>query len=151
MRTPQLASCARSPRPKRNGSGALNTGLAIQYCSREAKIDLADVTHVAVNRNSRANLLRKLRYVVLHRPDARLLFKRLHNRQQIARIPDELRALPGRAFVGKIEYVEHHLAHLASAFFASSIVCRPEEALDCFLRTKIDVLVGSGQHMIRRA
>jgi carbamoyltransferase len=48
-----------------------------------------------------------------------LLFKRLRNRQQIARIPDELRALPGRPFVGKIEYVEHHLAHLASAFFAS--------------------------------
>ena len=86
---------------------------------REAKVELSDVTHVAVNRNGRANLLRKLRYVALHRPNARLLFKRLRNRHQIARIPDELRALPGRPFVRKIEYVEHHLAHLASAFFAS--------------------------------
>jgi carbamoyltransferase len=37
----------------------------------------------------------------------------------MAGIADELRALPGRPFAGKIEYVEHHLAHLASAFFAS--------------------------------
>jgi carbamoyltransferase len=30
------------------------------------------------------------------------------------------------------------------------VVCHPEEALDCFLRTKMDVLV-LGHHMIRRA
>jgi carbamoyltransferase len=30
------------------------------------------------------------------------------------------------------------------------VVCRPEEALDCFLRTKMDVLV-LGDTMIRRA
>ena len=29
------------------------------------------------------------------------------------------------------------------------IVCRPEEALDCFLRTRMDLLV-MGQHMISR-
>src|SRR6201982_3398693 len=92
---------------------------AIQYCLHEAKVDLGDVTHVAVNRNSRANLLRKLRYVAFHHPNVHLLLKRLHNRHQMAGIADELRALPGRPFAGKIEYVEHHRAHLASAFFAS--------------------------------
>jgi carbamoyltransferase len=30
------------------------------------------------------------------------------------------------------------------------IVCRPSEALDCFLRTRMDVLV-LGPYMIRRA
>ncbi len=29
------------------------------------------------------------------------------------------------------------------------VVCRPEEALDCFLRTKMDVLV-LGSHLIQR-
>jgi carbamoyltransferase len=29
------------------------------------------------------------------------------------------------------------------------VVCRPEEALDCFLRTKMDVLI-LGSHMVRR-
>jgi carbamoyltransferase len=34
-------------------------------------------------------------------------------------IAAELAALPGRPFAGTIEYVEHHLAHLASAFYPS--------------------------------
>ncbi len=30
------------------------------------------------------------------------------------------------------------------------VVCRPEEALDCFLRTKMDLLI-LGNHVVRRA
>ena len=86
---------------------------------QEAKVDLGDVTHVAVNRNDRANFFRKLSYVAFKRPSPHLLLNRWRNRLQVAQIADELRALPGRAFGGSIEYVEHHLAHLASAFFAS--------------------------------
>jgi carbamoyltransferase len=119
VREGKLIAAAEEERFRRIKHWAGFPSQAIQYCLREVKVDLSDVTHVAVNRNSRANLLRKLRYVALHRPNARLLFERLRNRQQIARIPDELRPFPGRPFVGKIEYVEHHLAHLASAFFAS--------------------------------
>jgi carbamoyltransferase len=92
---------------------------AIAYCLSEAQIKLTDVTHVAVNRSSRANLFRKLSYVAFKRPSPRLLFNRLRNRRQVAQIADELHALPGGPFVGAIEYVEHHLAHLASAFFPS--------------------------------
>src|ERR1700746_2011634 len=92
---------------------------AINYCLKEAKIDLGDVTHVAVNRSGRANFLRKLRYVAFTRPSPRLLLKRWRNRQQVAHIADELGAVPGREFAGNIDYVEHHLAHLASAFYPS--------------------------------
>ena len=41
---------------------------AIAYCLKEAKAHLGDVTHVAVNRNARANLWRKLCYVAANRP-----------------------------------------------------------------------------------
>ncbi|MGB6657846.1 MAG: carbamoyltransferase N-terminal domain-containing protein, partial [Xanthobacteraceae bacterium] len=92
---------------------------AIGYCLNEAKVDLSDVTHVAVNRNSRANFFRKLGYVAFRRPSPRLLFSRLRNRQQVTQIGDELRAVSDRPFVGSVEYVEHHLAHLASAFYPS--------------------------------
>jgi carbamoyltransferase len=37
---------------------------AIAYCLAEAGISLADVDHVAVNQDSRANLVGKLRYVL---------------------------------------------------------------------------------------
>jgi carbamoyltransferase len=92
---------------------------AIAYCLNEAKINLSDVTHVAVNRSNRANFFRKLTYVALKRPSPRLLLARWQNRKQVTNIADEFHALSGGPFVGAIEYVEHHLAHLASAFFPS--------------------------------
>src|SRR6059058_3785633 len=92
---------------------------AIAYCLNEAKIKLSDVTHVAVNRSNRANFFRKLTYVALMRPSPRLLLARWQNRKHVTNIADEFQALPGGPFVGAIEYVEHHLAHLASAFFPS--------------------------------
>jgi carbamoyltransferase len=119
VRDGKLLAAAEEERFRRIKHWAGFPSQAIQYCLREANVELADVTHVAVNRNSRANLLRKLHYVALHHPSVRLLLKRLRNRQQMASITDELRMLPGRPFAGKIEHVEHHLAHLASAFFAS--------------------------------
>jgi carbamoyltransferase len=41
---------------------------AIAYCLAEAGISLADVDHVAVDQDSRANLVGKLRYVLSQRP-----------------------------------------------------------------------------------
>jgi carbamoyltransferase len=92
---------------------------AIGYCLKSAKIDLGDVTQLAVNRSGRANFLRKLAYITYRRPSPGILFNRLRNRQQIKGIAAELGALPGRPFAGTIEHVEHHLAHLASAFYVS--------------------------------
>src|SRR6202051_4180781 len=92
---------------------------AIGYCLSEAKIDMGDVAHVAVNRSGRANFFRKLAYVTARRPSLQLLLKRLRNRTEVAGIADELGALPGRRFSGAIDYVEHHYAHLASAFYPS--------------------------------
>src|SRR5262249_52028968 len=92
---------------------------AIRYCLNEAKIEPSDLTHVAVNRNGRANFFRKLTYVMAHRPSPRLLLNRMRNRQQLKGIAEELTTLPGRPFAGTVDYVEHHLAHLASAFYPS--------------------------------
>src|SRR6478609_4582782 len=46
---------------------------AIAYCLREASLSLSDVDHVAVNQNSRANLFRKLCYVICKRPSLELV------------------------------------------------------------------------------
>ena len=92
---------------------------AIAYCLAEAKVDLGDVTCVAVNRSGRANFFRKLAYVLTRRPSPRLLLSRLQNRKQVTSIAAELDVLPGRRFAGAIDYVEHHFAHLASAFYPS--------------------------------
>jgi len=92
---------------------------AIGYCLSEAKVDLDYVTHVAINRSGSANFLRKLTYVISHRPGPRLLVNRLRNRKEVTGIIEQLGTLPGPRFSGKTHYVEHHLAHLASAFYPS--------------------------------
>jgi carbamoyltransferase len=119
VRDGRLLAAAEEERFRRIKHSAGFPSDAIRYCLQEAKLDLADVTHVAVNRNSRANFFRKLGYVAANAPSPRLLLKRLRNRQQVAHIADQLATLSGRPFVGRIEHVEHHLAHLASAFFVS--------------------------------
>src|SRR5262249_50051724 len=114
-----LVAAAEEERYRRIKHWAGFPSQAIAYCLQEARVDLGDVTHVAVNRSARANFLRKLAYIAGHHPSPRLILSKLRNRKQVASIADELSALVGRPFTGQIEYIEHHLAHLASAFFPS--------------------------------
>src|SRR5260370_21727153 len=119
VRDGKLLAAAEEERFRRVKHWAGFPSQAINYCLSEAKIDLGDVTHVAVNRSGRANFFRKLSYVAFKRPSPGLLLKRWRNRHQVGHIADQLRALPGGPFAGTIEHVEHHLAHLASAFYPS--------------------------------
>jgi carbamoyltransferase len=119
VRGGSLVAAAEEERFRRIKHWAGFPSRAIAYCLQEAKLDLGDVTHVAVNRSARANFFRKLAYVTVHRPSPRLLVNKLRNRQQVASIAEQLGTIPGRPFTGSIDYVEHHLAHLASAFYLS--------------------------------
>ena len=93
---------------------------AIAWCLQEAGLTLNDVSHVAVNQDPRASLLRKITYTLAHRPDPRLVLDRLRNRQQRAGIAVLLeQALAGQRFNGRVHAVEHHVAHLSSAFHVS--------------------------------
>jgi carbamoyltransferase len=93
---------------------------AVRYCLAEAGIGLDQVGHVAVNSDPRAHRWRKLRYVLLRRPSPALVLQRLRARSQRLSIEAQLaRHLPGRPFKGQVHEVEHHLAHLASAFLVS--------------------------------
>ena len=162
---------------------------AIRYCLRQGGVGLGEVAQVALNQDARANLWRKLGFVVTRRPDLSLILDRIRNKREREGGAETLARELGAPFRGEVQYVEHHLVHLASAFlvspfdevvavsvdgfgdFASAgwgvarvadeslliqeavkdepVVCRPEEALDCFLRTKIDVLVMGGWFLSR--
>jgi carbamoyltransferase len=93
---------------------------SIKYCLAEAEIALADVDHVAINQDSRASLGRKIWYTLTQRPDLRMVLDRLRNKRKRDSIETHLqRAFPGQAFGGQLHAVEHHLAHLSSAFHVS--------------------------------
>ena len=93
---------------------------AIRYCLKEAGIGLDAVGHVAINRDSRASLWRKVAYVVARRPSLDMVLSRVRNRQQWGDLKAQLAgALPEMSFTGDFHQVEHHLCHLASAFLVS--------------------------------
>ena len=93
---------------------------AIAYCLREAGLALSDIQHVAVNQDSRANLLRKLAYLVTQRPNLGLMLNRLKNRRARGNISELMAAsFSGQHLHGQVHQIEHHLAHLSSAFHVS--------------------------------
>ena len=92
---------------------------SIAWCLREAGLDLGDLDVVSVNRDPRANIRRKIVWGLRHRPQIGLVRDRLRNARRIGGLEEELsRSAPG-TFGGRIEKVEHHLAHQASAFLVS--------------------------------
>jgi carbamoyltransferase len=93
---------------------------SIAYCLREAGLRLGDVDHLAVNLDDRAHRLRKVSYVLSHPPNMGLVLTRLQNRRKRRQLPELLaEAFPGEAFRGVSHNIEHHLAHLSSAFYVS--------------------------------
>jgi carbamoyltransferase len=93
---------------------------SIRYCLAEAGIGLCDVAHVAVNTDNRAQRWRKLAFVLTSGVTLSYVTKRLRARAERTDIRGNLNEhLPEQAFHGTVHAVEHHLCHLASAFFVS--------------------------------
>jgi carbamoyltransferase len=93
---------------------------AIAWCLKEAGIKLSDVDHIAINQDSKANLGKKLTFTLTRRPDLGLVLDRIRNKQERAGVAQHLaQAFPEVAFKGQTHAVEHHLAHLSSAFHTS--------------------------------
>jgi carbamoyltransferase len=128
-----LLAAAEEERFRRIKHWAGFPSMAIAYCLAEAGIGLDQVGHVAINQDSRANLWKKLAFTLARRPDLALVVDRLKNRRERAGVADALMAaLPGQAFRGKVHEVEHHLAHLGSAFLVSPFADAVAVSVDGF-------------------
>lgn len=93
---------------------------AIAWCLADAGLTLADMDCVAVNQDSSANIGKKVAYTLLKRPDLSLVLDRIRNKRERDGIDVHLaRAFPDQVFRGQIRAVEHHVAHLSSAFHVS--------------------------------
>jgi carbamoyltransferase len=92
---------------------------AIRYCLKEAGLTLSDIDHVAVPRNPYARLGTKLFYALRMPSFAR---ERLKVLAKFTGIPEALAAAfdaDPKEISAKFHRIEHHQAHLASAFFVS--------------------------------
>ncbi|HVZ74070.1 MAG TPA: carbamoyltransferase C-terminal domain-containing protein [Polyangia bacterium] len=93
---------------------------AIRYCLHEARARLSDVRVIAINSDPKAGRLERIAYLIRRRPDLAYVLHQLKTRRQRKSIETTLaEAFPGERFGGTIQRVEHHRAHLASAYYLS--------------------------------
>jgi carbamoyltransferase len=146
----RLVAAAEEERFRRIKHWAGFPSLAIKSVLDIGGIRGSDVHHVAISRDPRANLLRKGLFAVTHRPDPRLVLDRVRNAGKIRDLHGPLAAALGvpRDDVPKIHYVEHHPAHLASAFFVSpfdNAACCAIDGFGDFVSTSF--ATGKGNHL----
>ena len=96
--------------------------VAIKACLDAVGAKISDVEHVAVGQDSDANLIKKVQYA-LNNPAKILNFIRLRQRKEAMR---DVRSLIAKALEVDAQqlrfqehHLEHHIAHIASAFYCS--------------------------------
>jgi len=95
---------------------------AIQYCLDEASIGLEEIEHIALNRNPKANLLHKALFAFRNYPSLDLVKDRLRNALKVREIREQLAEefrIHPESLKAHVHHIEHHAAHLASAFLVS--------------------------------
>ena len=114
----QLVAAVEEERFNRIKHWAGFPALAARECLRH--IESGNLEHVAISRDPRAHLWRKLLRVAVRPLDWGRLTSRAKNSVKVARLASDLDA-SGVARAGdvRVHHVEHHRAHMASAFFAS--------------------------------
>jgi len=95
---------------------------SINCCLKEAGIRIEEVDHIAINRNPKANFMKKALFAFSKRPSLKLVSDRLKNASKVVDLKTilckELNAQHSR-LKADFHRVEHHIAHLGSAFFVS--------------------------------
>jgi carbamoyltransferase len=116
----ELVSAAEEERFNRVKHCAGFPALAAAWCLADAGLTVDDLDHVAVSRDPKANLGRKLLRTIRHGASARYLKSRLDNAARIRDVGSALTEALGVESLGaQVHNVEHHQAHVASAFFVS--------------------------------
>jgi carbamoyltransferase len=88
---------------------------ASAWCLAHAGVTVAELDHVAVSRDPRANIGQKLLRTVRHGASARYLKDRIQNASKLRDVGSQL----GPELLAQVHNVEHHHTHVASAFFVS--------------------------------
>lgn len=133
LRDGRLVAAAEEERFRRIKHWAGLPSQSIAYCLSAAGARLSDVDHIAINTDNRANLMAKLAYVLRQRPDLSLLLDRVRTRRRRDSIPELLaQSFPQETCRAAVHPVEHHMAHMASAFYVSPFAEATTVSVDGF-------------------
>ena len=119
VRDGQLLAAAEEERFRRIKHWAGLPSQAVAYCLQSAGLSLADVDVIAVNTDPKTAIGKKICFALKRRLSPAVVLRRLRSARQRMDLVDELVAALGGSFSGRLEHVEHHYCHLASAFLVS--------------------------------
>jgi carbamoyltransferase len=150
----ELVAAAEEERFNRVKHCAGFPALAAAWCLADAGLSADDLDHVAVGRNPKANFGPKLRRTLTHGANPRFLRARLENAARVRDVRAALaEALGVERVRAKLHNVEHHQAHVASAFFVSPFEDAAVLSVDGFgdfASTMLAVGRGSGVELLDR-
>ncbi|MDB4981528.1 MAG: carbamoyltransferase [Myxococcales bacterium] len=116
----ELVAAAEEERFRRVKHWAGFPSESIRYCLSEARARLSDVSVFAINSDSKIGRRERLAYLLKKRPSLSYVVARVKARLQRKGIEEVLsESFPGERFGGTIQRVDHHMAHLASAYYLS--------------------------------
>ena len=95
---------------------------AIQFVLDEAGIQAADLDHIGISRDPKANLMDAALFFFQRRPTLNMVRDRLSNTMKVGSLKAEFTkhlGLNAANLKAQFHNVEHHRAHMASAFFVS--------------------------------
>ncbi len=95
---------------------------SIRWCLQQAGLTAADVDHVAISFNPRANLLRRLGFVATHWPSASAILDRLRRQGRTLGLDGQFADAVGverSAVRAQFHRIEHHQTHVAAGFLIS--------------------------------
>jgi carbamoyltransferase len=124
---------------------------ALRFCLAEAGGAMEDVQALAVSRQPRAYFLRKALLALSHPRSLRRAAGRVRNLAQIQSLEERVAAAFGRS--PRVHPVEHHLAHVASAFFCSPFeeaMCLTVDGFGDFVSTMMAVGRGNSVDVLQR-
>ena len=124
---------------------------ALRFCLGEIGGDMGDVAALAVSRQPRAYFLRKALLALANPRSLGRAAGRVRNLAQIQSLEERVAASFGRS--PRLHPVEHHLAHVASAFFCSPFeeaMCLTVDGFGDFVSTMMAVGRGSSVEVLQR-
>ncbi len=156
VRDGELVAAVEEERLRRIKHWAGFPQLAIETCLRMANVTVDDVDAFALPRQPRAHWWRKAAFVVRHRPTLSFLRARQRHHWGHDDITETLAAALGttrRSIAERLYRVEHHQAHLDSAFYAApfeqAAVCAIDGFGD-FVSTSMGLGQGTTCRLFRR-
>ena len=93
---------------------------SIKHCLEETELKISDIDQISINIDPKANFLKKIIFLIKHRPNLNLILQRIKKKNKINSIEEIINnEFDNAKFKGKINNIEHHYAHLSSAFHVS--------------------------------